>query len=211
MTVARGAASLLVAALGAVPAAGQRLAPVVHAALVEHRVDAGAGVEVSSGPLLGMGLEGRFGDRFRAGLEVGAAALSSEGQADDRDLAQLRLAAGFQATPWALLEAGYFMRTYTTPLARQRWSGVFAGATARVPFAARHLVALGVVSLLPSVSASELDSPGPSLAAAAGVEWRVSRVAVGLTYGVERYDFPAQAGVLRSERLTSLALRIAWR
>lgn len=210
MTVARGAGFLLLAALGAAPAAAQRLAPVVNAALIEHRVDAGAGVEVSRGPLLGMGLEGRFGGRLRAGIEVGAAALSSEGVIDDRDLAQLRFAAGFQATPWALLEAGYFMRTYTTPLARQRWSGVFAGVAARVPFAARNLAALGVISLLPSVSASELNSPGPSLAAAAGVEWQVLRVAVGLTYGVERYDFPAQSGVLRSERLTTLALRIAW-
>lgn len=209
--LARLAMCLVAAAIGAGHATAQRVAPVVQTALVEHRVDAGAGVEVSSGPVLGAGLQGHFGTRWRAHAAVAAGALSGSNDGVDRDLAELRVGLAYQAVPWGALEAGYFMRTFTATLGRQRWSGVFAAVNARVPFAVRNLAGVGTMTFLPAVRASELDHPGPSVAAAAGLEWTVARVRIALTYAVEGYEFPAQAGVIRSERLTAMAIRIAWR
>jgi len=193
------------------PAAGQKLAPTLAVALAEHRVDVGAGIEVSSGPIVAAGVQSRFGERWLASVELAAGPLSANGSGPDRDVAQARIAAGYRLARWVDLEAGFATRTYTATLARQRWTLVFAGAVARLPFAARGLRGVGRLAFLPVVRVSELPSPGPALTAAAGLECDMARFTVGLMYGVERYEFPVAGGVARRERLSALTLHATWR
>ncbi len=47
--------------------------------------------------------------------------------------------------------------------------------------------------------------------AATGLEYRIRTTTLGVEYSLERYDFPAEAGVRRLEQLSALTLRLELR
>lgn len=188
-------------------AAGQRFSGTAGVSSVEHRVDAGYGIEISRGPLIHAGVHAVIGGRWSAGLDVMAGALSAEGSASDRDLSELRGTLGFRATPWLRLEAGYGTRMYAAPIANQRWNAASLAAEGSFTFANEQLAGTGRVAWLPIVTVTDLDSPDLAFAVAAGVEYRPGAATFSLSYWLERYDFPAAAGVVRSEQLSGLMLR----
>ena len=197
--------------LTGVPAAAQQIMPRVEVLLVEHRVDAGAGIGVTSGLAVGAGVATRFGDRLLASADLGGGKLGASGGGFDRDFAQLRLAAGYQITPWLGLTAGWLTRTFTAPLARQRWTLFVSEATVRLPFAITGLAGVGRVAFAPVVKVSELPSPGAAIMTSAGIEYDVRRFGFALSYAMDRHTFAPQGGSIRSEQLSALTLRLTWR
>lgn len=184
---------------------------VVEPVQPQHRVDIGAGVETTAGPVWTAGVQATLRSRWIASVEFGSGKLSGRDGVADRDMAMLRLAAGYRVWPWLMVEAGYLSRTYATAIALQRWTAPFVTATARLPFATNGLAAVGQVTLLPSVSVSELESPGLAAVPAVGVECDVARLNLALLYGLERHTFPAAAGAVREEQLSVVALVVQWR
>lgn len=199
--------ALLVPAHGA---AAQLLAPSAGTLLVQHRVDVGSGVETSAGPIWTAGAHATVRGRFLANLDIASGTLAGRDGVADRDMAELRVGAGYRVASWIALEAGYMARSFGTALALQRWTGPFVTATTRVAFATRGLAAIGRLTLLPSVSVSELPSPGLAVAIGTGLEGTAGRFKLGLLYELERHTFAPQAGATREEQLATLALRVQW-
>ena len=204
--------SLLAALLLPAPAraqSGVRVAAIV--AHADHRVEAGFGPERSSGFLLGseLRLEAGRGLAFAAAGSAGKLAATAS-DALDRDLAQLNVGAELMPLGWLALEAGLIVRTYSTVVARQRWTLGRLGAEARVPLSGEVLHVLGRVSLFPSVSVNGLPGPDVAFETAVGLGYARGRWAVDLRYSLERCDFPSQGAGERSEQLTALALRVGW-
>lgn len=178
---------------------------------VDHRVDAGFGPERSSGFVIGAELrfQARHGFTFAAAGSAGhLAADGSDGI--DRDIAQLHLGAGLVPLAWLALEAGLTVRTYSTVVARQRWTLGRLTAEARVPLSGDVVHALGRASLFPLVSVNGLPRPDVAFETAVGLAYVRGRWAVDLRYSLERCDFPFQGAGERSEQLAALALRVGW-
>jgi hypothetical protein len=206
--VAAGFATL---ALTAAPGSGQRLAGTAAVSLAEHRVDIGAGVEVSSGPLFAAGLRATIGSRWIAGLDAMAGSLrADEGGGPDRDVGQLRGTLGFRVARWLTLEAALGTRVYTAAIARQRWTAAALGAETRLPFGSGRLEGVGRIALQPVVTVSDLGDTNPGVLASAGLRYSGRRATLGLSYWIERNDFAPVAGVTRRERLAGLMVRAAW-
>jgi len=195
------------AAAGARPAAGQlavRGAGLLEVA--EHRVDAGSGVEQSSGTLFGA--EGMlwFGPRFELQVRGVAGKLNADSAgATARDVAEGTVRASVLTVPWLALHAGFTARSYTTALVRQRWTALRFGGEARFAFVGDDITGLMRAEILPSVTVSGLEHPNRAFAAGAGLEWRLGGVSLGVRYDLERYDFPPAAGVTRHEQFSVLS------
>jgi len=200
------------AILSAAPAAAQRaltVAPLVS--LAEHRVDAGFGVERSLGPILGGVGTVRFSPRVTVAVHaLGGSLFGSQGVLD-RDVGELGVEASVITVPWLALEAGATRRAYSTKLGRQTWTLVGLGATARTAFAGNAIHGVWRAALLPAVSASGLRGPDRAFRAATGLAYRVRTTTLGVEYSLERYDFPAAAGVRRLEQLSALTLLLELR
>ena len=172
---------------------------------VEHRVNAGTGVEQSSGTVFGADVLitlGRWIELSGHGLNGKLKADSAF--ADDRDLTELEAVATVKAMPWLAFQVGTNLRSYTTLLARQRWTTVRLGAETRLRLAG-PLVGIIRAGLMPVVSISGLDDPDIAYHTGAGIEWRGRRVAASIIYSLERYDFPTGANVFqRLEQVSSL-------
>ncbi len=211
-----GAASLVVCCtLGLIPrgACGQLgLAWTTSAALLVHQVDIGYGVEQTSGLVLGA--EGALAVRSRWRFAVHAAGGSLSGpvtDAEQRDVGELGVRGSVVATPWLAIVSGATSRTYSSAIARQRWTIVDLGAEARVDFATTPVRGVLRGGLLPVVSVRGLPGPDVGLTAAAGVEYRSGAVSGGLFYGLERYDFPDTGAGRRLEQVNTLSLRVTVR
>lgn len=175
------------------------------AAMAEHRVSAGRGVEQSSGTLLGA--EGRLfiGSRMEVFVQAAGGKLTADSAfADDRDVGAAEVRASVLTVPWLALHAGFSVRSYGTVLARQRWTAVRFGGEARLAFVGGGVTGVLRGEILPSVSVSGLERPSRAYAAGAGLEYRAGVITVGLRYDLERYDFPLVAGVERREQLSML-------
>jgi len=212
VTPGRLTALLLAAPCVAHTAAAQVVTAAASVSFTEHRVDAGYGVERSSGVLGG----GRvtLGLPPRVELDVTAVAGTLErdsANAEDRHLAELGLDARYRPLSWLWLETGVATRTYSASIAVQRWTSLRLGAQARIPFFGRRAEAVGRLLFLPLVEVTGLEQPELAITASAGVEYRFGPVAAGLFYSLERYDFPAQDGVARAEQLSALTLRASAR
>ncbi|PYO60085.1 MAG: hypothetical protein DMD28_13840 [Gemmatimonadetes bacterium] len=195
------------AGVGQIAASGTTLV-----SFVEHRVDIGYGVEKSSGPLLGA--EGAVDLWSRLALRIRAAGGSLSTQAvgaQDRDLGELGIQASVVAVRWLALRGGATWRTYSTAIARQRWTTVELGAEARLDFATSPVRGVLRAGLLPVVSVEGLPGPDVALTAAAGIEYSARSVTGGLFYGLERYDFPDQGTGRRLEQVSTLTLRLSVR
>jgi hypothetical protein len=174
-------------------------------AMSEHRVDAGNGVEQSSGMLLGG--EGRLfvGSRVEVFMHAAAGKLTADSAgADSRDLAEAEVRASVLTVPWLALHAGVSSRSYTTALVRQRWTALRLGGEIRLAFVGGGMIGTLRAEMLPSVSVSGLEKPSRAFAAGAGLDWGVGVLTLGLRYELERYDFPLAAGVERREQLSTL-------
>ena len=212
MTPGRVTALLLAAPCVAHPAAAQVLTAAASVSFAEHRVDAGYGVERSSGVLGG----GRvtLGLPPRVELDVTALAGTLERDsvnAEDRHLAELGLDARYRPLSWLWFDTGVATRTYSAAIAVQRWTSLRLGAEARVPFFGGRAEAVGRLLFLPLVEVTGLEQPELAVTAAAGIEYRFGPVGAGLFYSLERYDFPAQDGVARAEQVSALTLRASAR
>lgn len=177
-------------------------------ARVEHRVRAGAGVEHSSGTLVGgevgtnvswLELRGRAsGGRLTTRSEVG----------DDRTVGEIALKASALPLPWLAFNLGGTGRSYTTTLARQRWIAVSTGIEARVELLNGAVRGAASVDLMPAVSVSGLDAPDFAAVTGASIGYRARHLTAGLAYSLERYDFPRADGVRRLEQFGRLSASV---
>ena len=208
----RAACVIAGAMVGAAPAGAQRAWTVApFASLAEHRVDAGFGVERSLGPMLGGLGTLRFGPRLDVAVRaLGGRLIGSTGVLD-RDVGELGVEASVGTVPWLALQAGVARRAYSTKLGRQTWTLVGLGARARMAFAGDAIHSVWRAALLPTVSASGLRGPDTAFRAATGLEYRVRSTTLCVEYSLERYDFPAEAGVRRLEQLAALTLLLELR
>lgn len=212
--VARAAVQALLCVVALVrPASAQlSLSGTGLVSVVEHRVNAGSGVEQSSGTTFG-GV-GRLG--VGSALELTFQAASGEltadsAGADDRNLAEAEFRAAVLAVPWLALYAGVGVRSYATTFARQRWISSRLGAEARLAFVGGALRSVVRFELLPTVTVSGLEKPNRALAAGAGMEWRIGILTASILYSLERYDFPLARDVTRHEQLSALSAQLGLR
>lgn len=209
MTAGRPAVCFLAASLCAGTAGAQRsVRPAIVAAHVDHRVEAGFGPEHASG--LVFGGEIRLGVYGSAAVTVSGSAghlRARAGQAIDRDLAQLSVRAEALPLAWLALDAGFTRRSYSTVLARQRWTLWGVGAEARVPFSGGRVHALGRFGLYPRASVNGLPRANLAVESAVGMSYTSGPWGLELRYSFERCDFPATTGVERIEQLSGLTLR----
>jgi hypothetical protein len=197
-------------ALSLAPGAGIAqitLSGTAAAALVEHQVDIGYGVEESSGLLLSA--EGAVAlSRLEVIIRAAGGSLSTTATgAEQRDLGEVGIQASVVPTPWLAIHGGASSRTYSTAIARQRWTTVEVGAEARLDFATSPIRGVLRGGLFPVVSVTGLPRPDVALTAAAGVEYRSGSVTSGLFYGLERYDFPPSGATRRFEQVNTLTFR----
>ena len=179
--------------------------------VMRHRVDAGYGIEPSSGVGVGTELVVGKGDRLAVRLLTLTGSLDADGPgAVDRDVAEVGAEVEVLALPWLAAQAGVRRRTYSTVLARQRWTTVHVGAEARLPFTETGVSGIVRGALLPRVSVNGLDQPNLAFAVASGMEYRRGRASVAVLYSVERYRFPAGARPSRREQIAALALKAGW-
>jgi hypothetical protein len=177
--------------------------------LAEHRVDAGYGVERSTGALLGAWASVRVVPHVELALRVSGGTLNaSTPSAIERDVGEVGVDARWSASPWLVLLVGAARRVYSTDLGRQAWTTAGAGAEARLPLLEEGLRGVLRASLLPVVSVSGAPGPNLGVSAAAGLEYRWPAVGIGALYSLERYDFPRQGAVQRLEQLAALTLRL---
>ncbi|HEV8265716.1 MAG TPA: hypothetical protein VGQ06_12280 [Gemmatimonadales bacterium] len=208
---------LYAAALAAV---GVALAPGVAAAQIslhgraeigrlEHRIRLAGLLEPSSGTLLGGALGVVVGERFEAwGEAMGGHLVADSPAGEDRDVAEVQLLGGMHVRPWVTLQSGVSVRTYSTPLARQRWTTLRLGAEGRLPLAIGGLQGIVRAQWMPVVSVSGVARPDVALTTGAGLEWRGKRVSLSAVYTLERYDFPASDPSLRRlEEVSALRVR----
>ena len=177
-----------------------------RAGVVEHRIDAGFGVERAAGLVAGVEGAVQIGTRWRLAITWQGGSLDARGTgATDRDVAEVRLEGGARATSWLEFRTSVTRRVFSTALARQRWDILAVGATARAPLTDR-LEAIVAGEYAPVAAVHGLPHPSVAFAAASGLVYRFGRRSVHLLYGVERYDFPG-----RAEQLGSLLVSAAWR
>jgi hypothetical protein len=208
------------AALGLVlllaPAAAVAQTPrvVVTASLAaaEHRVDdrsVGTGVEISAGTLLGAGVRVSVGSRGTIAASGRTGVLHpGRGATLPREVAELGVDGAFMMRPWFDMIAGVRVRSYTTMLARQRWTAPYLGAAARIPFAVPGLRGLLDVTVHPFAGVTGLPRPEVVVSTGAGIAYARGRLDVLLGYALERYDFARGTVDERFEQLSVLTLQL---
>jgi hypothetical protein len=208
-----GIAAALLAGASATPLAAQvavRGAGILT--VVEHRVDAGNGVEQASGTLYGAEGTLFLGSRVEIFVRGAGGKLTADSAgAENRDVAEGTIRASVLTVPWLALHAGITARSYRTPLVRQRWTVLRFGGEARLGFLGDDITGVLRAEILPSVSVSGLERPNRAFAAGAGVEWRLGAVSLGVQYDLERYDFPLVAGAERREQYSTLIVHAGLR
>ena len=179
--------------------------------VMRHRVDAGYGVEPSSGVTVGGELAASKGDRLAVRLLAQSGSLDAAGSgAIDRDVADVGVEVDVVTLPWLAAQGGVRRRTYSTVLARQRWTTLHVGAEARVPFSGIGVSGIVRGAVLPGVWVNGLDQPNLAFAVASGMEYRRGRATVAVLYSVERYRFPAGTRPSRREQIAALTLQAGW-
>lgn len=182
------------------------------ASFVEHRVDAGYGLERASGPVGGGEVALRFGARWQVAVRLQGGSLTARTTgALHRDVGEIGVEAGLRTAQWLTLRVGVTRRVYATMLARQGWAIVSLGAEARVPIAAGAVQAIANGALLPVTAVSGLSASQPAFAAATGMEYRRGGRTLRILYSLERYDFRARSGARRLEQVSALTVALGMR
>ncbi len=181
-------------------------------ATAEHRVDdhsVAGGVEISTGTLFGTGLRIGVGSRGMIAAVGRTGVLHPGARATlPRDVAELGLDGAYRMRDWFDVVAGVHVRSYTTPLARQRWTAPYLGAAARVPFAVDGLRGLLDVAVHPFASVSGLTRPELAITSGAGMAYSRGRLEVQLRYALERYEFARGTAAERLEQVSALTLGV---
>jgi hypothetical protein len=186
---------------------GLELSGVVTVTHADHRVDAGFGVERTTGVLVGGATRlRRRGIALTLSGETGHLTAVEGTGGIDRDLAQVGAVVHFTALPWLVLESGVTLRSFGTVVARQQWTLVRAGAEARVPLSGETFWAIGRAHLLPIVSVNGLPDAATAFDAGTGLAFRRGRVVFDFMYTLERCAFPWQGNTRRTEQLGTLTL-----
>jgi hypothetical protein len=121
---------------------------------------------------------------------------------------EVGVAARVGATSWLDAEVGAARRVYSSSIARQGWTLIHVGATARVMFAGNAIRGVASAGLLPIASVAGLPNPDRAFRARTGLEYRIRSATLIFDYSLERYDFPTEEGVRRLEQLSALTLRL---
>ena len=184
-------------------------------AFAEHRVDdrsVGAGVEISTGTLFGAAVRVAFPSGEAIAL-VGRTGVLHPGRGAtlSRDVAELGLDGAYRMREWLDLVGGVRVRSYTTAVARQRWTAPYLGAAARVSFAVPGLRGMLDVALHPFASVSGLARPEFAISSGAGMAYSRGRLDLQLRYSLERYDFARGTASGRLEQFSSLTLQVGVR
>lgn len=172
---------------------------------VEHRVEAGRGVQQTSGTAFGGAATLGLGQRFELAFQGAKGTLNADSAtAVDEDFSEAVARVAVLPVDWLAIVGGLSARSLAAPFARQRWVAARFGAEARLDIAGGALRGLARAELLPLVSVTGLENPTRAVAARAGLEWRAGVVHAALSYEVERYEFPAAGDVKRREQLATL-------
>ena len=100
--------------------------------MLDHRVDAGAGVERTSGPVFGIQLDATQGPELSFSLRALGGTLDARSpDAEARDVGEVQADARMRVLPWLVARAGATVRGFTSTLARQRWTQFALGADTR--------------------------------------------------------------------------------
>jgi hypothetical protein len=198
--------------LSLAPAAGIAqitLSGTAAASLVVHQVNIGYGVEESSGLLLAAAGALTLRSRLELTIHAAGGSLStSTAGAESRDVGEVSIEASVIPARWLAVRGSATSRTYSSAIARQRWTIVEVGAEARLDFATSPVRGILRGGLLPVVSVNGLPRPDVALTATTGIEYRSGSITGGLSYGLERYDFPDVGAGRRLEQLSTLTFRL---
>ena len=201
MSARHGLLAVALLAAVAAPAGAQRTySASLLGTRMEHRVRAGSAIERSSGTLVG----GELG-ASSMWLEVRAHALGGQltrqdPAGEDRTVGEISIAASALPLPWLAFTIGGTGRSYTTPLARQRWISVSTGVEARVQMLDGAIRGASRIALMPAVSVSGLDSPNFAAVGGVDVSFHARVLTAKLAYSLERYDFPTLIDTRRLEQ-----------
>jgi hypothetical protein len=179
--------------------------------MLDHRVDIGDGVERTSGPVFGIQLDASRGSELSLALRALGGTLDARSRrAEARDVGEIQADARLHVLPWLDARAGATVRSFTSPLARQRWTQLALGTDTRIAMLDGRIEGTAGAALLPYVRVSGHDSPRLAIAASMGLRYSNRRLDVGLAYALERYDFAEATGVRRLEDNSSLVLRAGY-
>lgn len=179
--------------------------------VVDHRVDAGRGVERTSGPVFGGALAVDLVRGTTVTLRAVAGTLDPRsGPAERRETAQVDATGRLHVLPWLDATLRGTMRTYSSDLARQNWSQAALALEGLLPIAGTVEGSFGAI-LIPYTRVSGHPPPDLALGGSAGLRWRSERLDIGLGYLQERYDFPGTARGERLEEQGMLLLRAGYR
>lgn len=177
--------------------------------LVEHRVDAGFGLERFAGVGLGLDVERRLGSRVTVGLRGQGATVRPDDSGDlDRRIGEAEFSAEMAVKPWWGIYSSVMRRAIANDAGSQQWTLVRIGAEVRPAFSGGRLHALGRLGALPVTSVTGLSPSSLAFDGAVGVEYDHPRYALRLAYGLERFAFTSENGTRRDEQMSTLAVRI---
>jgi hypothetical protein len=182
------------------------------AGLLDHRVEAGAGIERTSGPVFGVQFDASRSSALVLTVRAVGGTLGARTRAaDPRDVGEIDADARMRVLSWLDVRAGVTVRGFSNQLARQRWTQLAVGAESRIPMLDGRIEGVFGAALVPFVSVTGHESPRLAMAASMGVRHMSRRFELGLLYQLERYDFAEQSGVTRAEEHSALLLRAGYR
>ena len=184
----------------------------VVVAVADHRVDAGFGLERSSGPLFGAQFDIEPADRMSLSLRAlgGTLAAKTPG-AEARGIGELALTTRLDVLPWLRGTVAAIGRSYDGALARQHWSELSLGGEGHLPLIDGFLDGSIGLALAPVVRVTGRQGPDLAVAALARLRHSGERLDLAVGYSLQRYDFPSAGRATRVEELSMLTLRAGLR
>ena len=180
----------------------------VVAASADHRVDSGAGLERSTGPLFGAQLDLEPEDRIAFSLRALGGTLNPQtAAAEARDVGEIALTTRLDMVSWFRGTVTALGRSYNGALARQHWTELALGGEGHGTLIDGVLDASVGVSLAPLVQVSGRQRPDLAVAGLARLRHVGEHLDLSLGYSLERYDFPSAGGVRRVEEISMLVFR----
>jgi len=195
------------AALAALPSGirARALRALGEGAYVQHRVDVGSGVALSSGTVFGGRAVGMIGRYTEVSVSAAAGTLTADSAlAEEADFARGAVALLVMPESWLGIGAGVERHTFSGALAVQSWTAVRLGGEARLRLSSERLTGVLQFDFYPVVDVSGLERPNRAIGAGSGVMFRAGALTASVTYRLTRYDFPEVAGVARREQISSL-------
>lgn len=190
------------------------LSPYAVAMLADHGVS-GQGsqpLERGSGVMFGVGADVLTRGWLRASLQVSTGTLAAQtAAARDQTVTDGRFDLGVAAVSWLNLNAGVQSRIYKD-ISETRWVMVRIGGDVRFNLGNTPLSGVASLNLLPIVSRGQGNtSPNFGMNTAFGMGLERGRLSASVKYFIERYGFPAQAGIAaREEQFSGLEFRLGF-